>query len=83
MATNQAEGMQTLEANLAWLIGSGVVSYEDALEVSVHSKELDRALQRYMQVSADQTAAGHTMPPVGGVNLKYTAETPAVVGRSD
>jgi twitching motility protein PilT len=52
MATNQAEGMQTLEVNLAALIHSGIITYEDALEVSVHPKELDRALNKHAQMAS-------------------------------
>jgi twitching motility protein PilT len=51
MATNQAEGMQTLETCLASLISVGTITYEDALEVSVHPKELDRALARVVQAA--------------------------------
>jgi twitching motility protein PilT len=51
MATNQGEGMQTLEACLASLISTGSITYDDALEVSVHPKELDRALDRLMQLA--------------------------------
>jgi twitching motility protein PilT len=51
IATNQAEGMQTLEVNLAALIHHGIVTYEDALEVSVHPKELDRALNKHAQMA--------------------------------
>lgn len=51
MATHQDEGMQTLETNLASLINVGTITYEDALEVSVHPKELDRVLGRLMQIS--------------------------------
>jgi twitching motility protein PilT len=51
MATNQGEGMQTLEVNLAGLIHQGIITYEDALEVSVHPKELDRALNKHIQMA--------------------------------
>ena len=44
MTTNQKEGMRTLEISLAELIASGTISYEDALEVSAHPKELARAM---------------------------------------
>ena len=39
MTTNQGEGMQTMEVNLAALITSNTITYEDALDVSVHPKE--------------------------------------------
>jgi twitching motility protein PilT len=64
MATSQAEGMQTLEVNLAALITSGTITYEDALEVSVHPKELDRALNRQVQLAAQQGVSGQTRSPV-------------------
>src|SRR6516225_9253581 len=44
MATHTGEGMQTLEVNLAALISANVITYESALEVSVHPKELDRSI---------------------------------------
>jgi Tfp pilus assembly pilus retraction ATPase PilT len=45
MTTNQKEGMRTLETSLAELIVAGTVTYEDALDVSAHPKELARALE--------------------------------------
>lgn len=51
MTTNQGEGMQTLEVNLAALIQRGIITYEDALEVSVHPKELDRSLNKQIQMA--------------------------------
>jgi twitching motility protein PilT len=44
MTTNQKEGMRTLEISLAELIEAGTITYEDALEVSAHPKELARAI---------------------------------------
>jgi twitching motility protein PilT len=44
IATSRAEGMQTLETNLIELIGSGMISYETALEVSMYPKDLARAM---------------------------------------
>jgi twitching motility protein PilT len=46
MMTNSKEGMQTLESSLVELIADGTVSYEDALAVSAHPKELVRALDQ-------------------------------------
>ena len=57
IATNQSEGMQTLEMSLAALSSADVISYEDAAEVSVHPKELDRALNRHQQMLAEQVSA--------------------------
>ncbi len=45
MTTNQKEGMRTLETSLAELIVSNTITYEDALDVSAHPKELARALE--------------------------------------
>jgi twitching motility protein PilT len=79
IATNQGEGMQTLEVNLAALIASNVITYEDALEVSVHPKELDRALNRNIQM-ADQLAVSQQLAPNAG---GAAAEVPVAAGRSD
>ena len=61
MTTNLGEGMQTLEVNLAGLIQAGTISYEDALEVSVHPKELDRSLKKLGQMANE---AGVQTQPV-------------------
>jgi twitching motility protein PilT len=50
MTTNQKEGMRTLEISLAELIAAGTVTYEDALNVSAHPKELARALEAAQNV---------------------------------
>jgi twitching motility protein PilT len=44
MTTNQSDGMCTMETSLATLIRGDVISYEDALEVSAHPKEIARAI---------------------------------------
>ncbi len=46
MTTSQKEGMRPLEVSLAELINAGTVTYEDALNVSAHPKELARALEQ-------------------------------------
>lgn len=46
MFTNSKEGMQTLESDLVRLISEGIVTYEDAVEVCAHPKELARALEQ-------------------------------------
>jgi len=46
MTTNQKEGMRTLEISLAELIAAGTITYEDALNVSAHPKELARAISQ-------------------------------------
>jgi twitching motility protein PilT len=54
MFTNTKEGMQTLENSLARLIVENVVSYEDAMAITAHPKELIRTLEQldksYIQV---------------------------------
>jgi twitching motility protein PilT len=40
MLSGQQEGMQTLEMDLARLVGSGVLAYETAAEVSAYPKEI-------------------------------------------
>lgn len=44
ITTNQSEGMCTLEASLVDLVRSETVTYDDALAISAHPKELDRLL---------------------------------------
>ena len=61
MSTSLGEGMQPLELSLASLISQNIITYEDALEVSVHPKELDRVLSRQMQavdLARTKAAAG-------------------------
>ncbi len=52
MFTNAKEGMQTLEHSLGKLINDGVVSYDDAMAVSAHPKELIRILDQLGYVAA-------------------------------
>jgi twitching motility protein PilT len=79
MATNQAEGMQTLELNLAALISMNVITYEDALEISVHPKELDRALNKQMQM-IDRAGSGPVPSSGSRVGGPITAKTASVAG---
>ena len=44
ITTNAQDGMCTMESSLVDLIRSDVVSYDDAMAISVHPKELDRLL---------------------------------------
>ncbi|MGO8823916.1 MAG: type IV pilus twitching motility protein PilT [Acidimicrobiales bacterium] len=44
ITTNQQEGMCTLEASLVDLIQGDVVTYDDAMAISAHPKELERLL---------------------------------------
>ena len=46
MFTNTKEGMQTLENSLAELIVENTVSYEDAMAITAHPKELIRTLEQ-------------------------------------
>ena len=46
MFTGTKEGMQTLEYSLATLIADGIVTYEDAMAVSAHPKELIRTIDQ-------------------------------------
>jgi twitching motility protein PilT len=45
MFTNTKEGMQTLETSLANLIVSNTITYEDAMLITAHPKELIRTLE--------------------------------------
>jgi twitching motility protein PilT len=44
MSTNQGEGMRVMETSLAELIRAEVITYEDALDVSAHPKEIARSM---------------------------------------
>lgn len=44
ITTNQSEGMCSLEASLAELVAGQVISFEDALSITSHPKELSRLL---------------------------------------
>ena len=46
MFTSAKEGMQTLETCLAQLIISGTITYEDAMAISAHPKELIRTIEQ-------------------------------------
>jgi twitching motility protein PilT len=46
MSTSRGDGMQTLEMNLADLIRSETVKYEEALNITTYPKELARELGR-------------------------------------
>ena len=46
MFTNQKEGMQTLENSLADMIVNDVITYDDAMTISAHPKELIRTLEQ-------------------------------------
>jgi twitching motility protein PilT len=44
ITTNQSEGMCTMESSLVDLVRSETITYDDAMAISVHPKELDRLL---------------------------------------
>ena len=44
ITTNAQEGMCTMESSLVDLIQADTVTYDDALAISAHPKELDRLL---------------------------------------
>ncbi len=46
MFTGTKDGMQTMESSLAKLVSDGVITYEDALSVSAHPKELARLVEQ-------------------------------------
>ncbi len=46
MYTNSKEGMQTLESSLAKLIVEETITYEDAMSITIHPKELVRTLEQ-------------------------------------
>jgi twitching motility protein PilT len=46
MFTNAKEGMNTLETSLAKLIVDGTISYDEAMTVTIHPKELVRTLEQ-------------------------------------
>ena len=45
ITTNAQEGMCTMESSLVDLIRADVITYDDALAISAHPKELDRLLR--------------------------------------
>jgi twitching motility protein PilT len=45
MFTNTKEGMQTLETSLAKLVVENTITYEDAMLITAHPKELIRTLE--------------------------------------
>jgi twitching motility protein PilT len=51
MTTNQGEGMKIMEASLAELIRDEVITYEDALEISAHPKEIARSMQNLTRMA--------------------------------
>jgi Tfp pilus assembly pilus retraction ATPase PilT len=46
MFTNTKEMMMTLESSLATMVTDGLITYEDAMDVTAHPKELIRTLEQ-------------------------------------
>ena len=56
MISGQQEGMQTIEMDLARLVGSGIISFETAAEISAYPKEiLTLAATQKAQLQAQAT----------------------------
>lgn len=51
MFTGTKDGMQTMETSLTQLVSDGVISYEDALAVSAHPKEMARQMEQSVRPS--------------------------------
>jgi twitching motility protein PilT len=62
MISGQQEGMQTIEMDLARLVGSGIISFETAAESSAYPKEIMAlAATQKAQIQAQATiASGQT-----------------------
>jgi twitching motility protein PilT len=68
IATGQKDGMMVLEQHLAQLVAAGVITYDDALAVSVHSEDIaGLAPQGFHEAVAAQAAANGSGTPVGAV----------------
>ncbi len=63
MSTSQGEGMQPLEVSLATLINAGTITHDDALEVSVHPKELERTLKHQIRLAAVEQPTARIAAP--------------------
>jgi twitching motility protein PilT len=57
ITTSQAEGMQTMEMDLARLVSAGLISYETASEISIYPKEI----MTHMSTLRSQAAASATI----------------------
>jgi len=58
IATGQKDGMMVMEQSLAALVAGGVITYEDALDASVHPDEI-AGLAQHRQFDPDLAAPGH------------------------
>ena len=64
MSTSQSDGMQPLEVSLATLINAGTITHDEALEVSVHPKELERTLNHQIRLASLEQPAAPVAAPV-------------------
>ena len=70
MISGQQEGMQTIEMDLARLVGSGIISFDTAAEVSAHPKEImTLAATQKAQLQAQATIAAGQSASTGSGQL--------------
>ena len=70
MISGQQEGMQTIEMDLARLVGSGIISFDTAAEVSAYPKEImTRAATQKAQLQAQATIAAGQSASTGSGQL--------------
>ena len=70
MISGQQEGMQTIEMDLARLVGSGIISFETAAEVSAYPKEImTLAATQKAQLQAQATIAAGQSGSTGSGQL--------------
>ena len=65
IATGQKDGMMVMEQSLAALIASGVISYEDAIEASVHPDEISGLAAQPGNLDPDIPAPAHFVVGAG------------------
>jgi len=65
ITTHQSEGMQTLEHSLSRLVAGGTVSYDDAVRVSLHPKEVEKPQPVTVQGAGPGVAVGGNGTAVG------------------
>ena len=64
IATGQKDGMMVMEQSLGALVASGVITYEDALEASVHPDEI-AGLAQHLQAEALMAPPAHFVVGAG------------------
>jgi twitching motility protein PilT len=60
--THQSDGMQTLEMALTRLVADGAVSYDDAVRVSLHPKEIEKPVAAGEAVGKPVGEGDHLLP---------------------